>query len=139
VIAGIRQYLGGWPGIGRVVAGMARQQYGLQLTRFGQDGWSTTLYPAGIPHSLTPMVGSGWAREPGAAVQRAAWEAFRRRESAGLFDGPRPRRAPPVEHVEQLPQAWPGRGSHGSGGTRGTPSSGPHSRGTGPPPRGAPP
>ena len=27
VIAGIRQYLGGWPGIGRVVAGMARQQY----------------------------------------------------------------------------------------------------------------
>jgi hypothetical protein len=25
VIAGIRQYLGGWPGLGRVVAGMARQ------------------------------------------------------------------------------------------------------------------
>ena len=40
VIAGIRQYLCGWPGVGRVVAGMARQQYDLQLTRFGQDGWS---------------------------------------------------------------------------------------------------
>jgi hypothetical protein len=33
VIAGIRQYLDGWPGIGRIVAGMARQQYDLQLTR----------------------------------------------------------------------------------------------------------
>jgi hypothetical protein len=38
VIAGIRQYLGGWPGIGRIVAGMARQQYDLQLTRYGQEG-----------------------------------------------------------------------------------------------------
>ena len=83
VIAGIRQYLGGWPGIGRVVAGMARQRYDLQLTRFGQDGWSATFYPAGIAHSLTPLVGSGWSREPWTAVQRAAWEALRRREAEG--------------------------------------------------------
>ena len=48
MIAGIRQYLDGWPGVGRIVAGMARQQYDLQLTRFGQDGWSATFYPAGI-------------------------------------------------------------------------------------------
>jgi hypothetical protein len=80
VIAGIRQYLSGWPGIGRIVAGMARQEYDLQLTRYGQDGWSATFYPAGIGHSPTPMVGSGWAREPWAAVQRAAWEALRRQE-----------------------------------------------------------
>src|SRR5262249_32100268 len=59
VIAGIRQYLSGWPGTGGVIAGMARQQYDLQLRRFGQDGWSATFYPAGIAHSLTPMVGSG--------------------------------------------------------------------------------
>jgi len=38
VIAGIRQYLSGWPGIGRIVAGMARQQYDLRLTRCGQVG-----------------------------------------------------------------------------------------------------
>jgi hypothetical protein len=44
---------------------MARQQYDLQLTRYGQEGWR-----AGIAHSLTPMVGSGWEREPWAAVQR---------------------------------------------------------------------
>jgi hypothetical protein len=80
VIAGSGQYLGGWLGIGRVVAGMAHQQYALQLMRFGQDGWSATFYPAGIAHSLTPMVGSGWGREPWTAVQRTAWEALRRRE-----------------------------------------------------------
>jgi hypothetical protein len=80
VIAGIRKYLDGWPGVGRIIAGMARQQYDLQLTRFGQDGGSATFYPAGIAHSLTGMVGSGWAREPWTAVQRAAWEAIRRRE-----------------------------------------------------------
>ena len=34
-----RQCLGGWPGIGRAVTGMARQQYDLQLTGLDQDGW----------------------------------------------------------------------------------------------------
>jgi len=80
VIAAIRQYLGGWPGVGRIVAGMARQQYDLRLTRYGQSGWEAQFYPEGIGHSLTPMVGTGWAREPAAAVQRAAWEALRRVE-----------------------------------------------------------
>jgi len=83
VIAGIRQYLGGWPGIGRIVTGMARQQYDLRLTRYGLSGWEAVFYPEGVGHSLTPMVGSGWAREPWAAVQRAAWEALRRVEAAG--------------------------------------------------------
>jgi hypothetical protein len=51
-------------GIGRLTAGMARLQYDLQLTRYGQEGWRATFYPAGIAHSLTPMVGSAWARAP---------------------------------------------------------------------------
>src|SRR5262249_18354668 len=38
------------------------------------------LYPAGIGHSLTPMVGTGWARETWVAVARAAWEALGRME-----------------------------------------------------------
>jgi hypothetical protein len=38
LIAALRQYLGGWPGIGRITAGMARQQYDLQLTRYGPEG-----------------------------------------------------------------------------------------------------
>src|SRR5215470_13038752 len=38
VIAGIRQYLVGWPGIGRIVAGMARQQYDLRLVPSARAG-----------------------------------------------------------------------------------------------------
>src|SRR5262249_40877354 len=64
-----------------VIAGMARQQYDLRLTRYGGQGWEAQFYPEGIGHSLTPMVGTGWAREPWAAVQRAAWEALRRVEA----------------------------------------------------------
>jgi len=37
---------------------MARQQYDLQFVRFGQVGWQAMFYPAGIGHSLTPMVGT---------------------------------------------------------------------------------
>jgi hypothetical protein len=76
LIGALRQWLGGWPGIGRIVAGMARQQYDLQLTRYGQEGWRATFYPAGIGRSLTPMVGSAWTRAPWTAVQGAAWEAL---------------------------------------------------------------
>jgi hypothetical protein len=90
VITGIRQYLGGWPGIGRITAGMAGQQYDLQLTRYGQEGWRATFYPAGIGHSLTPMVGSAWTRSPWAAVQGAAWEAFRLGEGRLHNGGPLP-------------------------------------------------
>jgi hypothetical protein len=80
VIAGIRQYLGGWPGVGRIVAGMARQQYDLQLTRYGPSGWQAAFYLAGIGHSLTSSAGTGWAPNPVTAMQRAAWEALRRAE-----------------------------------------------------------
>jgi hypothetical protein len=37
VVAGLRQVLGGWLGIGRIVVGMARQSCDLQLTRYGED------------------------------------------------------------------------------------------------------
>jgi hypothetical protein len=84
LIVALHQWLGGWRGVGRIVAGMARLQYDLQLTRYGQDGWRATFYPAGSAHSLTPMLGTGWAREPWSAVQRAAWEALRRRKAEAL-------------------------------------------------------
>jgi hypothetical protein len=83
LIAALRQWLGGWPGIGRITTGMARQQYDLQLTRYGQGGWRATFYPAGIGHSLTPMVASAGTRSPWTAVQGAAWEAVRNREGDG--------------------------------------------------------
>jgi hypothetical protein len=45
--------------------------------------WRATFYPAGrTAHSVTSAVGSGWARQPWEAVQRAAWEALVRAEVA---------------------------------------------------------
>jgi hypothetical protein len=62
---------------------MARQSYDLQLTRYGEEGWRATFYPAGrTAHSVTAAVGSGWAATPWAAVQGAAWEALVRAEAA---------------------------------------------------------
>jgi hypothetical protein len=81
VVASLRTFLGGWLGIRRIVVGMARQSYDLQLTRYGDEGWRGTFYPAGRPHSVTSAVGSVWEREPWIAVQRAAWESLRKREA----------------------------------------------------------
>jgi hypothetical protein len=83
VVAGLRQFLGGWLGIGRIVVGMARQGYDLQLTRYGEEGWRATFYPAGRGHSVTSAVGSAWECEPWTAVQRATWELRRREAEAG--------------------------------------------------------
>ena len=73
-------FLGGWLGIGRIVVGMARQGYDLQLTRYGDEGWRATFYPAGRGHSVTSAVGSAWEREPWKAVQQAARSILRRAE-----------------------------------------------------------
>jgi hypothetical protein len=81
LITGLRQFFGGWLGLGRVTLGMARQGYDLQLTRYGNEGWRATFYPEGIAHSATAAVGSAWEREPWTAVQRAAWESLRKREA----------------------------------------------------------
>jgi hypothetical protein len=81
VVAALRAFCGGWLGIGRIVVGMARQSYDLQLTRYGEEGWRATFYPAGRGHSVTSAVGSAWEREPWTAVQRAAWESLRKGEA----------------------------------------------------------
>jgi hypothetical protein len=39
VVAALRTFLGGWLGIGRIIVGMARQGYDLQVTRYGEEGW----------------------------------------------------------------------------------------------------
>lgn len=80
IVAGARLLLGGWAGIGRIVVGMARQGFDLQLTRYGNEGWRATFYPAGIAHSVTAAVSSAWTPEPWTVVQRAAWEGLMRRE-----------------------------------------------------------
>jgi hypothetical protein len=62
VVAGLRTFLGGWLGIGRIVSAWPARE--LQLTRYGEEGWRATFYPAGRGHSVTSAVGSAWEREP---------------------------------------------------------------------------
>ena len=69
-----RRWLDRWAGVGLVAAGMARQGFDLELTRFGDEGWQATFSPAGRAHSV--VSGSAWEATPWRAVQRAAWEAL---------------------------------------------------------------
>jgi hypothetical protein len=72
-LADCRRWLDRWSGVGLVAAGMARQGFDLELTRFGDEGWRATFSPAGRAHSV--VSGSAWETTPWRAVQRAAWEA----------------------------------------------------------------
>ena len=72
-----QQWLDRWAGVGLVAAGMARQGFDLELTRFGDEGWRATFSPAGRAHSV--ISGSAWEVTPWRAVQGAAWEALHHR------------------------------------------------------------
>jgi hypothetical protein len=69
----LRTWLDSWSGIGHVAVGMARQGYGLQLTRDDEKGWRATFYATGMEHSPTSTTGTAWERRPWHATQRAAW------------------------------------------------------------------
>ena len=75
-LAHCRDWLDRWSGVGLVAAGMARQGFDLQLTRFGDEGWRATFYPAGRAHSA--VAGTAWERTPWRAVRHAAWDALAR-------------------------------------------------------------
>jgi hypothetical protein len=45
-----------WAGRGLVVVGMAHQGYDLQLTAYGGRDWRANFFPAGIAHSIGPIV-----------------------------------------------------------------------------------
>ena len=72
-LALVRAWLNGWSGLGLVVAGMARQDFDLELRGF-PSGWRATFYPSGLAHSI--VAGTGWATAPWRAVQQAAWRAL---------------------------------------------------------------
>jgi hypothetical protein len=76
----LRGWLDGWLGVGRIVTGMGRHGYDLQLTRYDREGWRATFYPEGRSHSVTAAVGSAWEPTPWRAVQHAALEALLRLE-----------------------------------------------------------
>lgn len=69
-------WLDTWRGIGDVVAGMARQGFDLQLTRYDERGWRATFFVTGIEHSLTNATASAFEASPWRATQRAAWAAL---------------------------------------------------------------
>jgi hypothetical protein len=64
------------PGMGHVVAGMARQGYDLEFRRYDGRGWRAIFFQSGFEHSLTSHAGTAWARSPWEAVQRAASDAL---------------------------------------------------------------
>ena len=51
-----------WRGIDDVVAGMARQEYDLELRRYNGRGWRAMFFPSGFEHSLTSHAGAARAR-----------------------------------------------------------------------------
>jgi hypothetical protein len=65
-----------WRGIGDIVAGMARQEYDLELRRYNGRGWRAIFFQSGFEPSLTSHAGAAWARSPWEAVQRAASDAL---------------------------------------------------------------
>lgn len=69
----VHAWLDGWRGVGLMVAGMARQDFDLELRGFPR-GWRATFYPSGLAHSI--VAGTGWAPAPAHAVQQAAWTAL---------------------------------------------------------------
>jgi|ERR1043166_5776640 hypothetical protein len=75
----LKHWLNSWSGIGAVIAGMTRQGFNVEARQF-PEGWRVNFYPAGIAHSV--VVGSGWAKTPGTAVQQAAWEALSKPDTA---------------------------------------------------------
>jgi hypothetical protein len=75
-LAECQRWLDRWSGVGLVAAGMARQGFDLELTRFGEEGWRATFWPVGRAHSV--ISGSAWEATPWRAVQRAAWETLQR-------------------------------------------------------------
>jgi hypothetical protein len=92
LIPALRAWLSGWPGIGRITDGIARQGFDLQLTRYESEGWRATFFPEGLAHSMTAAVGSAWQRDPWVAVQRAAWDRRRREGEDAGTRGHRPHR-----------------------------------------------
>jgi len=71
----LRSYFDSWAGIGRVAAGMHRQGYDLQLTRYDERGWRATFYASGMEHSATSATGTAWECDAAGGV---GWTPARR-------------------------------------------------------------
>jgi hypothetical protein len=75
-------WLSNWNSIGLIDAGMARQGFDIQLTRYDEHEWRATFYTNGMEHSATASTASAFEPEPWAAVRRAAWTTLVKRSMA---------------------------------------------------------
>ena len=66
-----------WRGIGDVVAGMARQEYDLELRRYNGRGWRAIFFQSGFEHSLTSHVSDFFWRRPRATHVRHRRQSVR--------------------------------------------------------------
>jgi hypothetical protein len=74
----LRTWLDSWAGIGHVAVGMARQSYGLKLTRYDETAGEPLLHDG--DGALTRLLARVGERTP----WRAAWEAFKKAEASLL-------------------------------------------------------
>lgn len=60
VVHALHAWFDNWRGVGDVEAGMRRQDYDLQLTRYGNEGWRATFFSSGREHSFTDRCATAW-------------------------------------------------------------------------------
>ena len=64
----LHRWMDCWRGIGDIVAGMARQEYDLELRRYNGRGWRAMFFLSGFEHSLTAMTSVAYPfRWPGSS------------------------------------------------------------------------
>jgi hypothetical protein len=78
----LKGWLGSWTGAGAVTAGMLRQGYDVDLSSLGPDHWQATFLAANPVGEAPVVAGDAEAPTPWAAVQRAAWKALNKTDSA---------------------------------------------------------
>jgi hypothetical protein len=137
----LRRWLDSWSGVGYVIAGMARQEYDLELRRYNGRGWRAVFFPSSYEHSFNPS-GSRSRRLKGGPLMedRNAGDGnitFAHRGAIISVAGRRPAQPPstfrsgppqrePREHQARGSHRWRGRAYAlpGNPGTmrRGTPS-----------------
>src|SRR5262249_30607926 len=61
----LRSWHDSWSGVGRVVVGMHRLGFDLQLTQYDDRGWRATFYTTGMEHLPASAPGTAWKRTPG--------------------------------------------------------------------------
>jgi hypothetical protein len=66
----LHRWLDTWRGIGDIVAGMARQEYDLELRRYNRQGWRAMFFLSGFEHSRTRMPAARGHRVLGGGAAR---------------------------------------------------------------------